>query len=316
MLDLPTPTPTRPAAAPRREPTGGPRPAPLLDGQDWLGELRREVESHPGVNHLLLSRLATGPYTRCDYRAFGLQHYALVGQFTRYMELLLLKAPSSEQKLWLAKVLVDEYGEGSDGQDHTTLYRAYLDRVGATDEEIATRELRPETWWFVGEHLRICREEPFLVGLGALGPGHEWAIPKMFSHVIPGLARAGVDVEERLYFDLHTEQDVDHGAWMTEALAKLARTPETRRQVRRGALLSLAARFRFWTGVEREIVRARQPVSTEVVRRGLLGRPRAARHASGGCLADLHTAVERTLAGQPWPVPLPATDPDHPEVQA
>ena len=87
----------------------------------WLAELRDEVAAHPGVNHLLLSRLRTGRYTKGDYRVFGLPHYPMVGTFTRYMELLLLRAPSSEQKLWIAKVLVDEYGEGSDGEDHASL---------------------------------------------------------------------------------------------------------------------------------------------------------------------------------------------------
>lgn len=267
----------------------------------WLDDLRGEVERHPGVNHLLLSRLATGRYTRNDYRVFSLQHFALVGLFTKYMELLLLKAPSSEQKLWLAKVLVDEYGEGSDGKDHATLYEAYLRNVGATAGELNGTPLCPEVWDFVGEHLRICREESFLVGLGALGPGHEWAIPKMFSHIIPGLERAGVTFDERMYFDLHTEQDVDHARWMTEALAKLARDEDTQNQVRRGARLSLAARYRFWTGIERQIVAWRQPYSTEAVRKGLHGMTKKAIDpTSPGTLPELMVAVDRYLAGGTW----------------
>lgn len=250
----------------------------------WLGDLQREVEAHPGVNHLFLSRLATGPYTRRDYRTFGLQHYALVGFFTRYMELLLVRAPSSAEKLWLAKVLVDEYGEGSDGDDHTTLYRAFLLATGASEEEMDATPLREEVWSFVREHLRICAEEPFLCGLGALGPGHEWSIPKMFASVIPGLERAGVHRGERLYFDLHTEQDVDHGAWMTEVLADLVQTPEEQDQVRRGALLSLEARNRFWTGVEREVVAWRQPASRA--------------ETSPGPLRQLRREVDRFLEGR------------------
>ena len=59
----------------------------------------------------------------------------MVGTFTRYMELLLLRAPSSSQKLWLAKVLVDEYGEGSEGDDHATLYLDYLRKLGVPEGE-------------------------------------------------------------------------------------------------------------------------------------------------------------------------------------
>ncbi len=282
---------------PQAPPANGRKPA------GWLVELEREVESHPAVNHLLLARLATGPYTDGDYRVFGLQHYALVGFFTKYMELLLVRAPSSAEKLWLAKVLVNEYGEGSDGLDHTALYAKYLLDAGADEGELETTPLCAEVWNFVGEHLRICREEPFLVGLGALGPGHEWAIPKMFGHVIPGLRRAGLSEEAILYFTLHTEQDIDHGAWMTEVLAELVTTEEGRAEVRRGALLSLEARYRFWTGVERQIVARRQPVSIEAVRRGLHGPQRESpRVDSPGDLRALRRAIDAFFRGKPWPV--------------
>jgi pyrroloquinoline quinone (PQQ) biosynthesis protein C len=267
----------------------------------WLTALRAEVAAHPAVNHMLLSRLATGPYTKEDYRSFGLQHYALVGFFTRYMEVLLMRAPTSAEKLWLAKVLVNEYGEGSDGLDHTALYRRFLTTAGVRPNEEFENELCPEAFEFVHEHLRICREEPFLVGLGALGPGHEWAIPKMFSHLIPGLRRARFEESEILYFTLHCEQDLDHGAWMTEVLAEQARTHEQQEQVRRGAVLSLEARFRFWTGVERRIVQWRQPEAVKAVAHGVYGGSRdPARLASPGKLADLRRAATRYQESGSW----------------
>ena len=272
----------------------------------WLSELRDEVAAHPGVNHLLLSRLRTGRYTKGDYKVFGLQHYPMVGTFTRYMELLLLRAPSSEQKLWLAKVLVDEYGEGSDGDDHAKLYLRYMRAMGVEDGEEETTPLCAAVWEFIGNHLRICREEPFLVGLGALGPGHEWAIPKMFHQIIPGLERAGMGFEERMYFDLHTEQDIDHANWMREALEQLGQDEEARAQVRRGALLSLGARFRFWTGVERCVVARRQPHSVDAVRRGLLGRRRPDPEESPGDRRALVQAIQDNWAGKAWPVRLPS----------
>ena len=268
----------------------------------WLEELRREVEAHPGVNHLLLARLATGPYTRGDYRTFGLQHFALVGFFTSYMEALLLRAPSSAEKLWLARVLVDEYGEGSEGEDHASLYADWLRAAGASEEDLVGTELCPEVWAFVREHLRITRVEPFLVGHGALGPGHELAIPRRFTHLIPGLRRAGFDDRAIRYFLLHCEQDLDHGAWMGEVLAALVTSAEGREEVRRGARLSLEARYRLWTGVERRVVAWRQPESLETVRRGLHGPQRhAARPRSPGDLRRLRASVASFVQGSPWP---------------
>jgi pyrroloquinoline quinone (PQQ) biosynthesis protein C len=230
-----------------------------LEALPWLQKLRIEVERHPAVNHTLLARLATGPYTKRDYLSFGLQHFALVGFFTSYLERLLLRAPSSTEKLWLAKVLIDEYGEGSRGEDHATLYRSFLRHAGASEAEISLTALCSSVAEFVWEHLRICRQEPFLAGLGALGPGHEWSIPKMFGHIIPGLQRAGFSDQEIEYFHLHVEQDQDHGAWMSEVLTEMARSSQEQEEVRRGALHSLQARARLWTDIERSIVGWRNP---------------------------------------------------------
>ncbi len=228
--------------------------------KEFLRELRREIEAHPGVNHMFLNRCATSPFSREDYKVFGENHFPLVCVFTSYLERLLVRAPTSDAKLWLAKVLVDEYGEGSDGEDHTTLYAHFMRACGSVvpdrrnDERVPSAALA-----FIREHRRIVTEEPFLVGLGAVGPGHEWAIPKMFDAVIPGLFRAGFAREEINYFLLHVEQDVDHGAWLEEALAQFGSTEEARAQIRRGALLSLDARHAFWSGVQSAVVRYRQP---------------------------------------------------------
>lgn len=229
------------------------------DAKAFLAELRREVEAHEAVNHPLLARLAHVPFRREDYRVMGLQHYALVGTFTTYLEMLLLRAPSSEAKSWIAKVLVDEYGEGSEGKDHAELYREYLRAAGAAEGEEQRTPLHEAVTGFVAEHLRICREEPFLVGLGAIGPGHEWAIPRMFHQIIRGLRQAAFREEEIGYFTLHVLQDEDHGAWLEEALELYAADPEGQAQIERGTLLSLAARARFWSGVEDKVVRWRQP---------------------------------------------------------
>lgn len=226
----------------------------------FLSELRREIEAHPGVNHLFLARCATSPFAREDYRVFGENHFPLVCVFTSYLERLLVRAPSSDSKLWLAKVLVDEYGEGSEGEDHATLYAHFLRSAGSdVPDRIATTKVPAPALAFVTEHRRIVGTEPFLVGLGAVGPGHEWAIPKMFDAVIPGLQRAGFRPAEINYFTLHVAQDVDHGTWLEEALLRFGDTETARERIRRGALLSLDARARFWSGVQRAVVRWRQP---------------------------------------------------------
>ena len=234
-----------------------------LVARRFLKDLREEIACHPGVNHIFLNRLATMPFTREDYLVFGLQHYPLINCFTHYMENLLVRAPNSEAKLWLAKVLVDEYGEGSEGDDHSTLYLKFLRAAGVQEHQLSKTFLNDYTVDFVRTHVELTTKRPFLEGLGAIGPGHEWAIPKMFDSIVPGLRRAGFEEDEINYFWLHQDQDEDHGAWLEEALVQFAITTEARDQIRRGALASLDARERFWTGAQREVVRWRQPLSAK-----------------------------------------------------
>ncbi len=230
-----------------------------MHAREFLSALRKEIETHPAVNHVFLNRLAASPFSREDYRVFGENHIPLVAVFTSYLERLLVRAPASDAKLWLAKVLVDEYGEGSRGEDHHTLYGHFLRSCGSIVPDTPSYRVPEAAHAFIEEHRRIVSKEPFLVGLGAVGPGHEWAIPKMFAAVIPGLRRANFTEEEILYFTLHVDQDVDHGAWLEEALATYGSSATAQSQIRRGALLSLEARGKFWSGVQRAVVRYRQP---------------------------------------------------------
>lgn len=221
--------------------------------RQFLADLRSEISTHAGVGHSILGRMRTDPRSRFDFMVLAGQHYPLVGNFTRYMELLLLNAPDSEAKCWLAKVLVDEYGERSEGLDHAEHYRKFMHAAGVKPGEEDSIALHPEVVHFIREHYRIATEEPFLVGLGALGPGHEWSIPAMFELAVAGLRKAGFAESEIEYWTMHLDQDQDHGAWLEEALVKYCAIEQNREQIRRGALLSLDARERFWWGVTDKI---------------------------------------------------------------
>ncbi|MEE9146535.1 MAG: iron-containing redox enzyme family protein [Candidatus Tectomicrobia bacterium] len=215
----------------------------------FLKELREAIKSHPGVGHSLLGRMLMDPRTTHDFKVLASQHYPLVANFTAYMELLLLRAPTSEAKCWIAKVLVDEYGGRSEGADHPKAYRTFMHAAGIEPGTEGDFPLHPAVVDFITEHYRICTEEPFLVGLGAVGPGHEWSIPTMFEHVLIGLHKAGFHEEAIAYWTMHLDQDEDHGAWLEEALVEYCDTAVAREHIRCGATLSLNARETFWWGV-------------------------------------------------------------------
>jgi len=276
----------RPGAPPDHATDGGARA--------FLRALRQEVAHHPAVGHSLLGRGKIDPRARADFKIFSGQHYALVGTFTRYLELLLLQAPSSQAKLWLARVLIDEYGERSDQEDHATHYRRFMRACGWDEAQMDQVRLHPAVCSFIIEHLRLVTQRPFLVGLGAVGPGHEWAIPAMFAEIITGLERAGFAPAEIGYFTLHTAQDVDHANWLEEALAVFATTPEAQAEIRLGCQLSLAARERLWWGISDKLNSER-----------MLARFPGVRSATHDAPGEMTLLELRALLQRPWDLPAP-----------
>lgn len=256
----------------------------------FLKVLRSEIAAHPALSHPILHWLAEDSRGRDEFLAFGLQHYALVSNFTSYLEELLVAAPDSQSKLWLAKVLVDEYGEGSAGRDHAQVYRDFLAAAGAGEGQELATPLHVEVLAFIEGHRQLCREEPFLVGLGALGPGHEWSIPDMFEPIVLGLRRVGFADGEIEYFLLHQEQDLDHGAWLEEALARCVKDGADRRLIRRGALASLELRCRFWDAVQDKIKLHKRQVLTPQARR------EAAAPVVGCSLAEMRRERRRIVS--------------------
>src|SRR5690606_40119331 len=60
-----------------------------------------------------------------------------------------------------------------------SLYGNYLAATGGAASAVYGERLRQPAARFINTHRKLVRQRPFLEGLGAVGPGHEWAIPHM-----------------------------------------------------------------------------------------------------------------------------------------
>jgi pyrroloquinoline quinone (PQQ) biosynthesis protein C len=221
----------------------------------FIEELNREVYAHPAVNHPFLERVASKPFSKEAWLAFGHQLYPHVHFFIPYMEELLLNTFDVGAKLIVAKILLDEYGEDAAGDSHPELFRRFIRAAGGeeADQAALTTPLDPASIDMVQSHMRLCRDEPFLHGLGAIGPAHELAITKMFPPLVEGLRSSGFNAKESEFFSLHVDHDEEHAAMLDEAVAMLARTEETQKQVRDGTLASLEKRYALWSAMERRM---------------------------------------------------------------
>lgn len=225
-----------------------------MTAEAFLADLEIEVRAHPALRHPFLVRFAEGGLGRLQLWAFGLQHYQLVRIFTAYLEALLASVPDATVRDWIHRVLEDEFARPDVyHRSHPALYRRFLRALGLEPRDWDAVAPLPETKAFVTRHIELTSLRHYLVGLGAVGPGHEWAIPVMFACLVDGLRRSGVAEEALDYFTLHIAQDLEHARLLRAALARSADDPANQARILEGARASLETRARFWDGLYRVV---------------------------------------------------------------
>ena len=219
-----------------------------MTASEFVQELREEVATHRAVTHSFLRRFAAGGLTRWQIWGYASQHYHLVGFFPAYLEAIADRTPDTEVRRLLREILEDEYMRlESFERSHPALYRRFLRAVGFGEGDWDRVPLLPATRAFVQLHLDMTLRS-WLEALGAVGPGHEWAIPLMFPHLVQGIERSLPLAPAALeYFQLHINLDVEHGKLLQESLLRWAATEENQENIRRGARRSLEARAAFWS---------------------------------------------------------------------
>ena len=221
---------------------------------DHLTTLEEEIALHPAVHHPFLRRFATGALSLDQIRTFGLQHYQLVKVFTTYMTNLLPRLPDPDAASLFRTVFDDEFGQHTIFNSHPAMYRTFLRTLGLDDAEWGRVALLPETSAFIDFHLELTRSGHFLAALGAIGPGHEYSIPTMFTYLVDGLRATGRVSEEALaYFTLHIIEDKEHAKVFNELIVRYMGSDDSRAVIRDGVLRSLNARARFWNGLQRVV---------------------------------------------------------------
>ena len=216
--------------------------------------LREEVETHPAVAHPFLTRFAAGELTRWQIWGYASQHYHLVGFFPAYLEAVAHRTPDAEVRRLLREILEDEYMRPeSFERSHPALYRHFLRAVGFGEGDWDRVPRLPATRAFVQIHLDMTLRS-WLEALGAVGPGHEWAIPLMFPHLVQGIERSlRLPPAALEYFQLHINLDVEHGKVLQESLLRWATTEENQAEIRQGARRSLEARAAFWSALGEQL---------------------------------------------------------------
>ena len=226
------------------------------DTTKFMKELNEEVKRHPAIHHSFLETVSSRKFSKRAWLAFAQQLYPHVHFFIPYMEELLLNTFDMNSKLIVAKILLDEYGEDAEGASHPELFRRFVRACGGAeaDASLLTTPLQQATIDLVQSHMKMCRDDPFLVGIGAIGQAHEYAIAFLFPPLVKGMTLSGFTPEEIEFFTLHVDHDVEHSKMLEDAMIRVAVTDQDRAQIRQGTLASLASRAELWAAMEKRMI--------------------------------------------------------------
>jgi pyrroloquinoline-quinone synthase len=249
----------------------------------FVRALWAEVEQHPALTHPFLHRFAEGRLARWQIWGYASQHYQLVCSFTAYPEAIAGRTPDPEVRRLLRDILEDEYMRPQAFErSHPALYRRFMRAVGFEEGAWDRVPVLPATRSFVATHLDMTFRS-WMEALGAVRPGHEWAIPRMFPSLVQGIERSvAVPAEALEYFRLHIDLDVEHGRALEAALLRWATTDANQEDLQRGARRSLDARAAFWNALAEQRFPKAPGLGAEGSERktGLQGRPHLGEEAA------------------------------------
>ena len=121
---------------------------------------------------------------------YASQHYRLVGSFTAYPKAIAGRTPNLEVRRLLRDILEDEYMRPQAFErSHPALSRRSMRAVGFAEGAWDRVPALPATRGFISMHLDMTFRS-WVEALGAVGPGHEWAIPRMFPYLVQGIERS------------------------------------------------------------------------------------------------------------------------------
>ncbi len=210
------------------------------------------------LTHPFYRAWSKGELTREDLREYASEYYHHVSAFPTYLSALHSRLPDGELRRNVLSNLMDEEGFGSpDGRTHSELWMDFARGMGADADEVAARELLPETKALIASFREAAQGEP-VAALAAMY-AYESRVPEIARTKAEGLKQHyGTEGAAARYFTLHQTADVHHGnVWRELIETELAAKPESAE----GALLAAeTAAQALWTaldGIERERLKRR-----------------------------------------------------------
>lgn len=227
---------------------------------EFFNELHADVKATDCVDNGFFAAVRAQQLTVDDVQKFADQYYLYIRTFPKILAGLSHRVDNEEIRKELAKTVVSELGGGGEGgMGHYKMFENACAPLGITIADAGTIEYLPETTALV-EGIRTL----FLEGSIEAALGGHYTIELSGLPMIKSLYEGfrtleGSTVESLEYFYLHLLIEREHVEWIHAAVEQATGGPESRAEIRRGALLIAELLGNFWGALQRDIVR--QPVA-------------------------------------------------------
>lgn len=207
-----------PTASRALSPSGG-RP-PRSATEPHLARLHLAQSEHPFWQNRLLAACVSGSLDREDFALIFSQYYLYAQSFTRYLAAVMAHCESDLHRAELAENIWEEGGGAAPAERHAEIYRRFLrDGLGV---DLNAVEFLDATRLFVRAYLDFCLTAHPMAGSAFLSLGTEGIIPRLYSLLLDGLARAGVGEEHLGFFRMHVECDDAHAETLSRIMESYA----------------------------------------------------------------------------------------------
>lgn len=229
-------------------------------GAAFIRNVSEKALRSNAVNHPYLDALREGGLPNIDlaWQDFAYQYGFYSSQFVQYVSVVINNLKQEHHKEILLENLAEENGGTHDvelpadvlasveGQPHTRLFRRFQESLGVDVQyRNAVHESQAALLWRE-EFLKLCSTNEY-VGVGAVGIGTELLVPKIYHQILEGLKKhSNLTMEQRVFFDLHSECDDEHAAQLQLIAEELALDESSCKQIEYGVDMAINMRTKFW----------------------------------------------------------------------
>lgn len=228
--------------------------------------LVNEALNHRAVNHPYLKALANGEFENMEavLKDFASQYGFYSSWFPRYLTGVISKLENPEYRNHLLDNLSEESGhlpeedmeavralgikdEWVQGIPHPKLFKRFQVAMGVDTN--AEPDIEVDIWR--DSFLALIQGGSAASAVGAIGLGTESIVKYIYKDLIKAIeTHTKLNLEEYVFFPLHTEVDDEHGLILLDIAEKMAsQSPEDERELRKGMLKALNLRAAYWDGM-------------------------------------------------------------------